>query len=59
MTKGLCRYCEDPLPEGMTEGYCDDVCKDLDGRILKGKGGRKINRVKPKLDEPGKAESAT
>lgn len=36
MKPGYCQYCEDPLPEGRLEGFCDEVCQDLQARSVTG-----------------------
>lgn len=42
--EGCCSYCEDPLPGGVKQGYCDETCRDLDGRLIKPKRAGKISR---------------
>lgn len=34
MKEGCCSYCEDPLPKGMKGSFCDEMCKDLQSRML-------------------------
>lgn len=35
MRQTVCSYCEDPLPEGATSFFCDEMCKDLQSRSIR------------------------
>lgn len=40
MKPGACAFCEEPLPDGRLEGYCDETCQDLHGRTIDSKSSK-------------------
>lgn len=45
MKEGCCSYCEDELPKDAKGSFCDDMCKDLQSRMLTSRKPKKKNSI--------------
>jgi len=54
MKEGCCSYCEDPLPKGAKGSFCDDMCKDLQSRMLTSRKAKKKSGAMLDVDPAGK-----